>query len=1166
MFQLRLVTMVFALVGVAVGQSVRIDEHASKVVLNGKTYDVALIGNSSAALQAAILRLGILAPGGSEIATSSSPIRLMAGANKLSASVTLSDLPKRSDDLLWYRLTYSVSANGSELAHGILALFESVRDFSLHVSAPPLVQPGKKFFVRVQTSHPVLGRAIGGVAIGAQVRESAGKTALVSEAGNTDSNGYLVLSLSLPATHVAGDLELVVEARNGGTKRNARNDLKVGSPSRILVQSDKPLYQPGQTLHIRALIFGDERRALAAKKIYLQVEDEDGTVVYREERTSSKFGVIAADWTIPDRIKLGDYRIRAKTYPGRFVDSDHDSDDEDTPMLAAADEKSVRISRYELPTFVVNAKPDRSYYLLEQKASIEVSASFLFGKPVPKAAVEITRLQARSWNFAKQKWEVDEEEPITGTTDEQGRFRTTLDLSEHGAELEEYSRRKFRDLTYTAYVTDPSSGRTEERRFDVRVTKYPIHVYYVSQGSSRRGLPNEFFVSTSYADGTPAQCEVEIQTITADGSGDRILANVRTNRYGVARVRNPRAPFVDEGREFPLILVARDRKGATGISKESLWPERDAHFLQVVTKKTILAPEEPIEADIYSDSDGEIVVELANQSKVLRSFTVRLRHRWAMIRIPHSSEFEGQLALRCSTWSVMARGGYGSFSSRSVIYPKNRDLKLAIHLDRNEYRPGQDAAATVQVRTAAGSVIPSVIGAVIFDKAVEERARIDQDLRNPFGFGYYGGWWYPGEAKLANLTRADLDRVDTNNPVAEDLDVAADFLLNAHSYGWEAYSPVFGDEYDSTSAAEVYKSQIDRTLLPLFSALDQDHKESGTLPRNRQELDALLQRHQLVWSEFKDPWGSNFVPKYSVQRYDYVLDLYSPGADKRCDTDDDFNVARRSMKFYEATERQVTKALEEYHLKNGGFVRDLSSLRTALSDRGVDLSKLVDPWGNPYLFEFGIDRAMYTVTAKARGEEGKPGTEYAVGTSAIDYFAEARSAIARVLPGKMQAADKLPGSADDFKALLLPEVQLDDLRDPYGQTYLVRIFAVARYSDRRVQNNQQVKTDPITVWNRLIKIRSMGKDTIPDTDDDFDVAVFSSVLSEVTVTGKASPPRIQMLFTGNNGGISGLVTDPSGAVVVNTKVVAINAITSTESQTITDSSGRYLISNLPPGV
>jgi hypothetical protein len=500
--------MVFALVTAAQGQSLRIDEHASKVVLSRNRYDVVLAANSPANLQAAIVKLAIIAPGGAQLATTSSPVRIRSGANKLFASITLPELPKKSQDLLWYRLAYSVTASGSELAHGILPLFESVQDFALHVSAPLVVQPGKKFFVRVRTSHPVLQRAVGGVAIYAQVREKGQKAPLPSATGITDASGYAVLSMSLPADTQFHDLELAVQAQRGAIKKNAENDLKVGEPSRILVQSDKPLYQPGQILHIRALIFGDEPRTLAAKSIYLQVEDEDGTVVFRDERISSRFGVVATDWSIPDRLRLGEYTIVAKTYPGQYADAD-ESDDDENPMSAAADRRSVRISRYELPTFVVNAKPDRSYYLDDQKATVEISAAYLFGKPLPKGSVRIARMEERKWNFSKQKWEIDEGESISGSMDDQGTFRATLDLSKQRANLDEDSYLRFRDLTYTAYVTDPSTGRTEERRFDVRVTKYPIHVYYVAEGSSPRGLANEFFVSTSMAQPPSAMSKYE---------------------------------------------------------------------------------------------------------------------------------------------------------------------------------------------------------------------------------------------------------------------------------------------------------------------------------------------------------------------------------------------------------------------------------------------------------------------------------------------------------------------------------------------------------------------------------------------------------------------------------------------------------------------------------
>ena len=1163
-FCVAVVVASFVFVAAAAGQSVRVDEGASKVAFRAMTYDLTLVANSAATVPSATLKVEILVPNGTlPRAVSSSEVRLKEGRNRLNASVTLPALPKKQDLLTWYRLQYSIEANGKELARGILPLFDAMQDFSLNASSPTYLQPGKRFFVRVHTRHAVSARALGGAAVTASLRRTDEQAApLVSVTGTTDTRGYAVLSMLPPSGIPAADLEIAVEARHGAITKEATQDVKVGIPTRILVQTDKPLYQPGQTLHIRALVFGDEHRVVRGKKIYVQVEDEEETIVFREERTSSRFGVVTADWTIPERVRLGDYRVSAKTYPGRYVDEDNDGDTRDY-MSPMRESRSVRISRYDLPTFVVNAKPDRPFYLPDQKASVEISADYLFGKPVQRAKVRVAQLASRRWDFAKQKWAIDEEEPIEGVTDDQGRFVAPLDLSSEQQEIED-AYRKFRDVTFTAYVTDPSTGRTEERRFEVRVTQLPIHVYYISEHSSRRGMPGEFFVSTSYADGRAAECDVEVRTMAADGSGERLLATAHTSRYGIARVRDAKT-FIPDNGDIPLIITARDRKGARGSTKEKIWRSRDDHFLEVLTKKTILAPEEPVEAEIRSDTNAEIVVELRTEAKVLRSFLVRLHGHGALLHIPYSPEFTGQLEVAATNLERSNRWDQaGLYSQRSVIYPHNRELKVGVRLDQREYRPGQPAVATIQVNSATGTGTGGVIGAVIFDKAVEERARIDQDLRERFGFGGYGGWWYRDDAKLADLTRADLDRVDATQPIAADLDVAADFLLNAYGSGLGPYSPIFGDDDGNETAADTYKQEIDRTLQPALAVLDQERRVSGTLPRDRTQFDELLKRHDLRWSELKDPWGSEFLVDFDLNNIDYLLHVSSPGPDKKARTDDDFVVANRSVSFYLPTQGLITRALRQYHEKTGGFVRDVPALTRALADIGADISKLRDAWGRSYIFDFGINGAQLTVTAKTLGRDGRPGQEFAVGTSSIDYFAEPRSLMDRLLQEKTRGTTP-PATASELKSLLAPELRFDDLRDPFGRPYHILIYSVARYSDRKVHDNQKVKTEPITVWTRFIRIRSAGPDGVPNNEDDLDVASFSSVVTEVSASGETSQPSVRAMFTGDTGGISGVVTDPQGLVIPNAIVAAVNVATKVQYETKADAVGSYLLGGLPPG-
>jgi len=103
-----------------------------------------LTANPTQRHQSVVIKLKVLASSGAQLASSSLPVQLKVGTSKLSASVSLPELPKNNDDLLWYRLAYNLTADETELANGILPLFESFQDFALHVSAPALVQPGKE--------------------------------------------------------------------------------------------------------------------------------------------------------------------------------------------------------------------------------------------------------------------------------------------------------------------------------------------------------------------------------------------------------------------------------------------------------------------------------------------------------------------------------------------------------------------------------------------------------------------------------------------------------------------------------------------------------------------------------------------------------------------------------------------------------------------------------------------------------------------------------------------------------------------------------------------------------------------------------------------------------------------------------------------------------------
>src|SRR4029077_8068554 len=133
----------------------------------------------------------------------------------------------------------------------------------------------------------------------------------------------------------------------------------------------------------------------------------------------------------------------------------------------------------------------------------------------------------------------DESSPVLGEFDRTGKFVAAIDL-QPDAKFEETDYARFKDVDFAAYVTDLSTGRTEQRRFKLRVTVQPIHLYVVAATYERSGEPRDVYITSAYADGMPARMSGRVRP--AGGEVGNPLAQFRTNEYGLARARLPHLP------------------------------------------------------------------------------------------------------------------------------------------------------------------------------------------------------------------------------------------------------------------------------------------------------------------------------------------------------------------------------------------------------------------------------------------------------------------------------------------------------------------------------------------------------------------------------------------------------------------------------------------------
>jgi len=1155
------------------GGALKLNEADTRLLLRDENPRVhlALENGVGKTVQAAI-QVDLLDPHSVVIAAANITREVEAGKQKLSVELPLNLRQLKSQEqerLLWYRLRYRMTPDpllSLEPTSGVISLSEITPDlFEIRIASSTLVREAMRYRVIARAQHPLTNRPAKGVHIEGTVEFEDDDTDLkttLRASRVTDGEGFAILDFDLPRQIKSDDIDLAIRGSRGQLSVEEHHEIDLLRKPYIFATSDKPLYQPGQVLHARVLIFGPAKRAIGAAPVTLKISDPEQQVLFQSELTTSRFGIASADWPIPVNARLGNYRIEFST------------EDEDS-----AGTIWVKISRYDLPNFTVNVKADRSFYLPHEDAEVEVSAAYLFGQPVKQGQVRVVRETERTWNYRQQAYETKEAETYAGETDANGVFKVSLDLTKAHADLDDDDYERFRDLRYAAYFTDPSTSRIEQRRFDLRITKEPIHVYVVRpQGRyyENAHLPLYFYVSTSYADGTPAQCKV---TIGAAGNSARPLLTLHTNRHGLARVDHLEVPAsAAEQGELGLTFLARDSQGQTGKHAEDI-SFRDVIALRVETDKTLYRSGDPVEITVTSSERNlAVMLELATgDGIVLHSQTLRLHDGRATVTLPWSRELVNRLTIVAYTLNgdEDVASGY-----HSILFPQNRELKLGLQANHKIYRPGDDAQFSFRVRDPQGHSAVSALGVVVVDKAVEERARTDQEFgsNSRVSAGDVLDVMAGGDS-IAGLGLRELNRIDLSHPVPEELELTAEVMLNQRQ--WYSLN-VFGGEGYEKNGSSVFGEIIKAELKPLQQALDTSYSATREYPADDSSLQRILAAHGIDYQSLRDAWATPFRASFLADREFDTLSLTSAGPDKRFRTPDDLIVGHFQWPYFRPLGETIDRAVNGYHQRTADFIRDQSTLRAEMRKLGTDIDALRDRWHRPYVFAFEILQNFFVIKVSSMGPNGKverdfPTDGFTLWNSTIDYFAERRAAIDAALNASLRAMNHEPGNEAELAAALRSAgIILADLRDPWGQRYYATFRQQSFYVDRakiEVRGNygeapkERINLQPVTRRVTVINLQSRGADGKEGTVDDFIAGSFSATLSEQ----QAGKPFAQsadepLLFFGATGAIKGVLTDPNQASIPGAKIEATRAFDPTTFETISDAEGKYLLRNLPAGL
>jgi hypothetical protein len=595
--------------------------------------------------------------------------------------------PISFEDMIWHRVRFRFTYDGEKTAafEGVESISQILRRPVVHILGQTEYLAGSEAAVRVVVSDATNHdhAEAGTVRIELLVP---GKKSVPLFAGELNRRGTVEPHFCFPAG-LTGKYEMryVADTPVGSTEYT--QPIALRDTMSILLTTDKPIYQPGQTIHVRALAFNRaDHRAEASRKLTFEIEDSRDNKVFKKPTATDKFGIASAEFSLADEVNLGTYHLRALM------------GEETSPSDTA--EIALNVERYVLPKFKVAVEFDKNYnkpkrdYRPGDHVTGTVRANYFFGKPVDNAGViikasgiDVTAFEAAS---------------VKGTTDNDGVYHFDLKLPAYfaGHPLSQGAARVLVEAT----VKD-SANHSETRGEPVTISESAILITAVPEGGALvPHIENEVFILSSYADGAPASASL---TVHLPKRREQMVA---TDDGGVALVR------VNPDDLQSLRVDADDHRGNRTSADIPLQTRDGADQVLLRTHRAVLKAGDPIQIEIFSTRDrGPAYVDIVRNGQTIISRDLDLSKGHADLVLTATPEMAGTLDINAY---VFGRNAQPVADHRLVFVQPAEELKIEAAADKAEYKPGSEARLRFHITNSRGEGVSAALGLQVVDEAV----------------------------------------------------------------------------------------------------------------------------------------------------------------------------------------------------------------------------------------------------------------------------------------------------------------------------------------------------------------------------------------------------------------------------------------------------------------
>ncbi len=447
---------------------------------------------------------------------------------------------------------------------------------------------------------------------------------------------------------------------------SAVSNFEVKSVYKSMLTSDKPMYQPGQTIHLRNLALNAiDLHPAPENDVNFKINDPNGNLVFDQTVKSSAYGIAAADFQLADQAKAGEYKIHVSS-----------------EQTAAA--HSVIVKPYSKTECKITLDTNKTFYRPGDTVSGTISITDLKGKPLAATRILLNASVTIKISGLEDLRRLAVIDDISNAT---GKFNFEFVIPN---ELEgiDFSREDI-DCKISV-IADSAEGRHQSLSRTLVVTANPIRITYMPEfGQLLPGIFNNMYIFISNPCGTPLEATMKI--------GNQVF---NIGKDGLALISLPP--------EWQSAIINVTTRAGDKI-EEKICLKYDASVEAFILKpeKVIVPAGEYLQLDIAANQPGgSMFIYLVKDNIQLEFIPVTLDVKQKQLKLAIPKDLSGTVQIHA--YRFMA-DGKAIHDLRLIQVVPDSQLTIKANFNKSSYSPGEIAKISFQVKDQAGKPVQAAL-------------------------------------------------------------------------------------------------------------------------------------------------------------------------------------------------------------------------------------------------------------------------------------------------------------------------------------------------------------------------------------------------------------------------------------------------------------------------